>query len=338
MIEEELQDQPIQPITVSGAGSIFKPLVYAAALETAYSDAAPLTAATLLLDRPTQFQFEDISYEPHNYNQEYLGQVTMRRALTRSLNIPTMKLADTISFGKVRDMALRLGLNEEIQPFPSIALGSFEITPLEMVRAYTAFAAGGTLSPLTPIMTVVDENGAAGSGEKGEGKEALTPEVAFMVTSLLQSVIDHGTGAGVRTRGFALPAAGKTGTSHDGWFAGYTPDLLCIVWVGFDDNRELGMSGSQAALPIWTAFMKKAVGLHPLSGAGFEAPEGVVRVEIDPTTGLLATARCQQRLEEYYIQGTEPTLPCPGNNYEQADGGGAPVSIYATPRPQASPR
>ncbi len=319
-------------------GSIFKPLVYAAALETAYSDAAPLTAATLLLDRPTQFQFEDISYEPHNYNQEYLGQVTMRRALTRSLNIPTMKLAETISFGKVRDMALRLGLNEEIQPFPSIALGSFEITPLEMVRAYTAFAAGGTLSPLTPIMTVVDENGAAGSGEKGERKEALTPEVAFMVTSLLQSVIDHGTGAGVRTRGFALPAAGKTGTSHDGWFAGYTPDLLCIVWVGFDDNRELGMSGSQAALPIWTAFMKKAVGLHPLSGAGFEAPEGVVRVEIDPTTGLLATARCQQRLEEYYIQGTEPTLPCPGNNYEQADGGGAPVSIYATPRPQASPR
>jgi penicillin-binding protein 1B len=319
-------------------GSIFKPLVYAAALETAYSRADPLTAATLLLDRPTRFQYEDTSYEPHNYNQEYLGQVSMRQALTRSLNVPTMKLAETVGFGRVRELALRLGLNEEIQPFPSIALGSFEITPLEMVRAYTAFAGGGLLSPLTPITAVIGEGGAPGPEEKEETVQALTPEVAFMVTSLLQSVIDRGTGAGARARGFSLPAAGKTGTSHDGWFAGYTPDLLCIVWVGFDDNRELKLSGSQAALPIWTEFMKKAADLRPLGGGTFEPPEGVVQVEIDPTTGLLATERCLQRLQEYYIQGTEPTLLSYGNNYAQADDGGAPVSIYATPRGQAAPR
>jgi penicillin-binding protein 1B len=319
-------------------GSIFKPLVYAAALETAYSKADPLTAATLLLDRPTRFQYEDTSYEPHNYNQEYLGQVSMRQALTRSLNVPTMKLAETVGFGRVRELALRLGLNEEIQPFPSIALGSFEITPLEMVRAYTAFAAGGLLSPLTPITAVIGEDGAPGPEEKEETVQALTPEVAFMITSLLQSVIDRGTGAGARSRGFSLPAAGKTGTSHDGWFAGYTPDLLCIVWVGFDDNRELKLSGSQAALPIWTEFMKKAADLRPLGGASFEPPEGIVQVEIDPTTGLLATERCLQRLQEYYIQGTEPTLLSYGNNYAQADEGGAPVSIYATPRGQAAPR
>jgi penicillin-binding protein 1B len=157
-----------------------------------------------------------------------------------------------------------------------------------------------------------------------------------MITSLLQSVINNGTGAGARTRGFRLPAAGKTGTSHDGWFAGYTPDLLCIVWVGFDDNRELNLSGSQAALPIWTEFMKKATRLKPLKGEDFEVPEGVVQVVIDPTTGLLATQRCLQKEKEYFIEGTEPVLECYGNNYERAVASGAPVSIYSTPGKEPS--
>jgi penicillin-binding protein 1B len=151
------------------------------------------------------------------------------------------------------------------------------------------------------------------------------------VTSLLQSVINNGTGAAARSRGFTLPAAGKTGTSHDGWFAGYTPDMLCIVWIGFDDNRELSLSGSQSALPIWTEFMKKATSLRPLRGIEFAIPEDVPEVEIDPSTGLLATDHCLQREREYFIKGTEPTLQCYGNNYEQAVGRGAPVSIYATP-------
>ena len=149
--------------------------------------------------------------------------------------------------------------------------------------------------------------------------------------SLLQSVINNGTGARARSLGFRLPAAGKTGTSHDGWFAGYTPDLLCIVWVGFDDNRELNLSGSRAALPIWAEFMKKAIKLKPLKGESFEMPEEVLEIEIDPTTGLLATERCLQSEEEYFIKGTEPVLECYGNNYEQAVGSGAPVSIYSTP-------
>jgi penicillin-binding protein 1B len=161
----------------------------------------------------------------------------------------------------------------------------------------------------------------------------VSPEISYLITSLLTSVINHGSGAGVRSRGFTLPAAGKTGTSHDGWFAGYTPDLLCIVWVGFDDNRELNLSGSQSALPIWTSFMKKAGTILPLSGEDFSIPEGLQEVEIDPATGLLATERCLERQREFFIKGTEPVLPCYGNSYEQMMGTD-PTSIYATPTSQ----
>jgi penicillin-binding protein 1B len=317
-------------------GSIFKPFVYAAALETAYNNPTPLTVVSTVLDQPTQFTFDDLEYQPKNFKEEYMGQVTMRQAITKSLNIATIKLAEKVGFDKVTELAQRLGLNEKIKPYPAMAIGSFEITPLEMVRAYTAFANGGLLSDLTTVLQIDDANGKQVAIEQLKAKQVLTPQIAFLVTSLLQSVINNGTGAAARSRGFGLPAAGKTGTSHDGWFAGYTPDLLCIVWVGFDDNRELGLSGSQSALPIWTEFMKRAISLNPLRGEDFTVPDGVVEVEIDPTTGLLATERCLQRENDYFIKGSEPTLQCYGNNYEQAAGSGAPVSIYATPSKDAA--
>jgi penicillin-binding protein 1B len=312
-------------------GSIFKPFVYAAALETAQYSATPLTVASTILDQPTQFTFDDTEYEPKNFKEEYLGQVTMRQAITKSLNIATIKFAEKVGYSKVTELAQRLGLNEKIKPYPAMAIGSFEVTPLEMVRAYTAFANGGLLSNLTPVSGIQDGDGRPVFIEHQPPQRVLTPQLAFLVTSLLQSVINNGTGAGARSRGFTLPAAGKTGTSHDGWFAGYTPDLLCIVWVGFDDNRELNLSGAQSALPIWTEFMKRAVKLKPLSSQEFEVPEGVTDVEIDPTTGLLATERCLQREKEYFIKGTEPTLRCYGNNYERPVGSSTPTSIYATP-------
>ncbi len=316
-------------------GSIFKPFVYATALETAYSSSTPLTTTSMVLDQPTQFTFDDLEYQPKNFEDEYQGQVTLRQAITKSLNIATIKLAEKVGYRKITELARRLGLNEQIKPYPAMAIGSFEITPLEMVRAYTAFANKGLLSDLTTVLEVKDLNGTPVFTADVKSKQVLTPQIAFLVTSLLQSVINNGTGAGARSRGFVLPAAGKTGTSHDGWFAGYTPDLLCIVWVGFDDNRELNLSGSQSALPIWTEFMKKAIPLKPLRGENFELPEEIVSVEIDPSTGLLATDRCLQREKEFFIKGTEPTLQCYGNNYEQAVGSGAPVSIYATPSKEA---
>ena len=230
----------------------------------------------------------------------------MRQAITKSLNIATIKFAEKTGYAKVTDLAQRLGLNEKIKPYPAMAIGSFEITPLEMVRAYTAFANGGVLAELTPIVALKNSEGKPVTIKHAQPRRVLTPQIAFLVTSLLQSVMDDGTGAGVRARGFSLPAAGKTGTSHDGWFAGYTPDLLCIVWVGFDDNRELNLSGAQSALPIWTEFMKKAARLRPLSGKEFAIPDGVLQVEIDPATGMPATERSLRKEKEYFIKGTEP--------------------------------
>jgi penicillin-binding protein 1B len=312
-------------------GSIYKPFVYAAALETAYHSPTPLTVVSTVLDEPTQFAFENLSYDPRNFKDEYFGQVTMRQAITKSLNVATIKFAEKVGYDKVAELAHRLGLNEQIKPYPAMAIGAFEVTPLEMVRAYTAFANAGKMSELTPILKIHDNNSNPVFVAQTKSQEVITPQLAFMVTSLLQSVMNNGTGAGVRTRGFTLPAAGKTGTSRDGWFAGYTPDLLCIVWVGFDDNRELNLSGSQAALPIWAEFMKKAISLRPLMGEEFVVPDDIPQVEIDPTTGLLATSRCLERQNEYFIKGTEPALACYGNNYEQMAGGGIPTSIYSTP-------
>lgn len=310
-------------------GSIFKPFVYTAALETAYGSVEPLTAASTVLDQPTPFTFENLEYEPKNFNRSYLGRVTMRQAITKSLNIATIKFAEKVGFGKVVEVAHRLGLGDQVQPYPAVAIGSFETSLMEMTRAYTAFANNGLLSELTSILEIYDDGGRRVFVDEAEPRRVLTPEISFLTTSLLQSVINNGTGAGARSRGFTLPAAGKTGTSHDGWFAGYTPDLLCIVWVGFDDNRELSLSGSQSALPIWTDFMKRAVSLRPLSGASFPVPEGIVEVVIDPSTGLIATERCLQQLKEYFVKGTQPTIYCYGNNYEQSMESNAPRSIYS---------
>jgi penicillin-binding protein 1B len=314
-------------------GSIFKPFVYTAALESAYSSSTPLTAVSTVLDEPTQFEFENLMYEPRNFKDEYLGQVTMRQAIMKSLNIATVKFAEKVGYPKIVELAHRLGLNEQIKPYPAMAIGAFEVTPLEMVRAYTAFANGGLISDLTPITHISGADQKVVFSTKREPQRVLTPELAYMTTSLMQSVMNNGTGAGVRARGFSLPAAGKTGTSRDGWFAGYTPDMLCIVWVGFDDNRELNLSGAQSALPIWADFMKRAVSLRPLSGEDFAVPEGVVQVEIDPTTGLLATEHCLERQNEYFIKGSEPVIACYGNSYEQLLGG-APASIYSSPKKQ----
>jgi penicillin-binding protein 1B len=298
-------------------GSIFKPFVYAAALETAFTRPnQPLTIATTVVDKPDAFESELEYYAPKNYKEEYEGLVNLRKALSRSLNIATIKVAEKTGFQQVVDLAVRAGMNENIKPYPSMALGTFEVTLMEMAKAYTTFINSGTNIEPVPIREIQAPDGTVVYRAPRVVSQVLSPQTAYLVTNLLETNIDSGTGQGARARGFTLPAAGKTGTSFDGWFAGYTPDLLCIVWVGFDDNHPLGYSGAQSALPIWTEFMKKAAGLIPLRAKSFEAPEGIVEVEIDPITGMLATSRCLERRTELFIKGTEPTLPCTGNNYE----------------------
>jgi penicillin-binding protein 1B len=293
-------------------GSVFKPFVYAAAFDNAVEGLQPVvTPATTVVDEPTTFDFDGQEYTPNNYGENFHGMVTAREALTDSLNVATVKFAELIGYGRVVDMARHLGLDPGIQPTPAVALGAYEMTPLDVAAAYTVFANGGIRAEPLFIDRVVSSNGETIESGTVKTRQALDPRVAYQVTDVLEDVINHGTGASVRARGFMGPAAGKTGTSRDGWFAGYTSNLLCIVWVGFDDNRDLNLSGAVSAAPIWTEFMKRATALpayHDLQE--FDPPDGVTEVQIDPQTKELATPACPESYKEVFITGTEPTEFC----------------------------
>jgi penicillin-binding protein 1B len=293
-------------------GSAFKPFVYAAAFEGAVDGVQPIvTPATTILDEPTTFEFDGKEYTPNNYGEQFRGKVTLREALTYSLNVATVKVAELVGYTRVTDMARQFGLNSSIQPTPSVALGAYEMTPLEVAGGYTIFANEGVRAEPMFIRSVANSSGESLEHNVIRTRRALDPRVTYLVTSMLEDVINHGTGAGVRARGFTAPAAGKTGTSRDGWFAGYTSNLLAIVWVGFDDNRDLGLSGASAPAPIWAEFMKRAIALPAYRDVQeFAMPEGVIRVTIDSETLELATPMCPVTREEVYIHGTEPTEFC----------------------------
>ena len=294
-------------------GSAFKPFVYAAAFEGAVDGVKPIvTPATTVMDEPTTFDFDGKEYTPNNYGEKFHGQVTLREALTYSLNVATVKVAELVGYTRVTDMAHQFGLDPSIQPTPSVALGAYEMTPLEVAAGYTILANEGVRTEPMFIRNVVNADGESLEQNAIRSRRALDPRVAYLVTSMMEDVIDHGTGATVRARGFTAPAAGKTGTSRDGWFAGYTSNLLAIVWVGFDDNRDLGLSGANAPAPIWADFMKRAVTLPAYRDVKpFDMPEGVTKVTIDPESLALATPECPVTREEVYIHGTEPTEFCP---------------------------
>jgi penicillin-binding protein 1B len=303
-------------------GSAFKPFVYAAAFQGGVDGVQPIvTPATTVKDEPTTFDFDGKEYTPNNYGEKFHGEVTVRDALTYSLNVATVKVAELVGYTRVTDMAHEFGLDPAIHPTPSVALGAYEMTPLEVATGYTILANGGVRTEPMFIRNVVNAQGEALEQNAVRSRRALDPRVAFLVTSLLEDVIDHGTGATVRSRGFDAPAAGKTGTSRDGWFAGYTSNLLAIVWVGFDDNRDLGLSGANAPAPIWADFMKGAVNLPAYRDVKpFDMPEGVTKVTIDPETLALATPECPTTREEVYIHGTEPTEFCPLHGAHAAPG------------------
>ncbi len=293
-------------------GSVFKPFVYAAAFESAVDGTAPLlTPASTVVDEPTTFYFDGKEYSPNNYGQDFYGTVTLRDALTHSLNVATVKVAEEVGYARVVEVGKRLGLDSDIQATPAVALGAYDMTPLDVAAGYTVFADGGTRCDPVYLRSVLGPDGARLEKTSLKRREVLDPRVAYLVTNVLEDVVNRGTGAVVRAHGFRSPAAGKTGTSHDGWFAGYTSNLLCVVWVGFDDNRELGLSGSQSAAPIWAEFMKRAVILPRYRNTQeFERPDGVVSVTIDPETQQIASPSCPQTREEVFIAGTEPTEPC----------------------------
>src|SRR6267378_3078972 len=295
-------------------GSIFKPFVFAAAMNTAVDGSpAVITPASTVPDQPTTFSYGDQIYEPRNYKEEYHGDVTLRYALALSLNNATVKLAEEVGYDKVADLARSAGI-ASVKATPAMALGAYDATPIDMTAAYTSFANGGIrLSPVF-VNSVRNAKGDVVMNFGTDKKQVLDPRIAFLMTNMLEGVVNFGTAFGVRTRGFNAPAAGKTGSSHDGWFAGYTSNLLCIVWVGYDDYSDLRLSGAQTAAPIWAEFMKKAVALPQYADVrAFNQPEGVVDVRLDKITNRLATPSCPETYTIAFVAGTEPHDTCDEN-------------------------
>jgi penicillin-binding protein 1B len=293
-------------------GSIFKPFVYAAAMNTALDGATTvMTPASMVDDSATTFAYGDQIYEPRNYKEEYHGPVTLRYALAMSLNNATVKLAEQVGYDKVADLAKNAGINS-VKATPAMALGAYDATPIEMAGAYTAFANEGTrISPVL-VSSVRNSKGDVVQDFTPDKRQIMDPRIAYVMTDMMEGVVNFGLGySAVRGRGFQLPAAGKTGSSHDGWFAGYTSNLLCIVWVGYDDYSDLHLSGAQTAAPIWADFMKKAAALPDYSDMrSFGQPSGVVEVQLDKTTNRLATPACPETYTAAFVNGTEPRETC----------------------------
>src|SRR5262249_11787688 len=296
-------------------GSAFKPMVYAAALRfTGY------TLASTVSDRPTTFVYGggNASYAPDDFSGEVTKRdVTLREALSHSLNVPAVRLAESVGLSKVADLAEECGLPRP-RTYPSMALGTSEVSPLQLASAYTVFADGGRSLRAIPIKCRQSDVYSPGVPWPPTSDFVFSPEVAYLVTSGMESVINSGTAARAGRMGVQGAAAGKTGTTdRDGWFVGYTPGLVCAVWVGFDGDRRLGLTGAESALPIWADFIEQAIRLRPeLGGKDFSRPAGIVVADIDPTTGMLATPDCARHFNEFFVRGTDPVAECSHANHE----------------------
>jgi penicillin-binding protein 1B len=291
-------------------GSVFKPFVFLAAFELAAEEGrSDLTPASLTRDEPATFTFGDQVWEPKNYD-DYDGEITWRRALAMSRNLGTIHVGEAVGFDRVAALWRRIGVGTPPQGYPSITLGVFELTPFEVAQAYTLFTNNGAVRPLRAI-DHIETSERVVRPKAGPLRRIARSDTTFLVTNMMRSVLNEGTGASARAAGFALDAAGKSGTTNDlrdAWFVGFTPELLTVVWVGFDENQPVGLSGTRAALPIWTEFMT-----HALAGrenVPFEVAEGISFVEIDRDTGKLVQPGCPRVYTEAFLSGTEPLELC----------------------------
>ena len=312
-------------------GSIFKPFVYAAAFNTAVQGTVLpgqdklFSPVTMISDQQQTYgEGTQYEYHPRNYHGQYYGEVTARWALMRSDNNATIALASMVGFDPVAALARDAGI-KSARGTPAMAIGSYDATPLDMAGAYTVFANNGLHIDPWMLASVRNPAGDVIEDYTPSSRQVLDPRVAFLTTSMMEDVLRGngsdgcriagrdfcGTGAGVRNMGFVSPAAGKTGTSHDAWFAGFTSNLLCIVWVGNDDYTDIKLEGADAAAPMWAAFMKKAVQLPQYSDVhDFIPPDGVQVVNLDKATNLLADAACPDDYEASFLNGTAPTDTC----------------------------
>lgn len=293
-------------------GSLFKPLVYLAALDARRELAGgqPITAATLIVDEPVTFESGTGVWSPQNYDHRFHGTVSLRTALEQSLNVPAVKIAQSVGTKRILQTAQRLGIRSPLADNLSIALGTSAVSLLEMTSAFGAFAHEGLVIAPTALQTVMTVEGVPAWRHTPERHQAVSPQAAYVVTSLLKGVVERGTAVKAKAMGLRGIVAGKTGTTdgyRDAWFVGYTPELVVGTWVGFDGEEALHLTGAQAALPLWVDFMRQ---IQPAASRDFAMPPAVVTRDIDPQTGQLATSRCPQRSTELFIDGTEPSIYC----------------------------
>jgi penicillin-binding protein 1B len=293
-------------------GSLFKPFVYLAALEAAREgEAGRLTAASLLADEPVTFESETGTWSPQNYDKQFHGHVTLRSALEQSLNVPAVRTTKIVGTKPIVQLLHRLGVTSAIgDDLSSVALGSSSVSLMEITAAYGAVANGGIAVKPTAVRSTRDRQGDVVWNGVPDRLQATSPQGAYVLTSLLEGVIERGTASKAKVIGFHGAVAGKTGTTdgyRDAWFVGYTSDVVIGVWVGYDDERPLRLTGSQAALPIWMELARRVI---PPNVPAFVMPPGVVTRDIDPKTGQLATFQCPEQVSEVFIEGTEPSIYC----------------------------
>jgi len=292
-------------------GSVFKPIVALAALSRDLDRELPVTLATILEDEPLEITVDGEPWGPENHDRRYRGPVTVRRALEDSLNVPFTRLALETGLVRVAETARELGVESPLRPIPSLALGAFEMTPLEVARTYGVFASGGTLRPPRATIAVREPGGRELGGDLVRSERVFRAEPIYLVTSALIGAVDRGTGRSLRSLGVRGPFAGKTGTTNDlrdAWFAGYTPELVVVAWVGFDDGARVGLTGAQGAVPLVASFIRKALGED--GWPDFETPPRLVTADVDPATGLRSASWCES-VEEIFLRGTAPTERCP---------------------------
>ena len=285
-------------------GSTFKPFVYAAAVEDG------LSPVRMFMDAPRDFTYDrNKIYRPANYGGGYsMGEVTMRTGLVRSLNVVTVDVALQTGLARIANLATRFGLPKP-ERYPALALGTEEVTPLQLASAYAAFVNQGRRVDAKAITSVGEPPATHAAPVVVD--QVVSPATAYMITNMLQGVVERGTARKARGAVPGTAIAGKTGTSRDGWFVGYSPNLVCVVWIGFDDNKQLGLTGAEAALPAWVQFMNDAVALRPdLGGENFECPEGIKFVEIDSATGLRSTVTCPLRELIAVAERMAPNMEC----------------------------
>ncbi|HEU4522263.1 MAG TPA: PBP1A family penicillin-binding protein [Thermoanaerobaculia bacterium] len=291
-------------------GSLFKPFVYATAMDPARG-AQAFTAATLLDDSPITVQTGSAEWRPQNYDLRFHGQVTVRQALAHSYNIPAVRAAIEAGVPNVIRTATSIGVESRLEPYPSISLGSFEVTPLEIAYAYSVFANLGVKAEPISILAVATRDGKLLESRNVEMKRVAPAGVAYVMNDMLQDVFRYGTAARARSLGFKRPYAGKTGTTsnyRDAWFIGYSPRALSLVWIGFDDARSVRLAGGDACVPIWTSHMNRIAGLIP--DVDWKRPDDVISRQIDPESAQLSTPYCPQTRSEVFVAGTEPAAVC----------------------------